>query len=411
MMMKWKTLAPQLEKIERTRTLSQKEQLLRQVASDPLGREVFKYTYSPKLRYYIKSPLPENYESGKERLDVERLWRLYTQLLEELARIRVRTIQIVTKVRQFLSQVPQPYLKWWVRILNRDLRLGVGEVLIKKYFPGVLPDIEVMKAYLVTQVKKLPPQVYIEPKYDGVRLILIQDEDSLRVYTRNGRRQEQLEDVLEKCGLPLGVYDSEGFLKDWNTTTSALVKEPHKLVIYVFDYISLEDYRRGKGTSLPLKRRKKLLAEKLKGVRCRSVRLAESYLIDSTDVNRMYERFIKTGYEGAMIKDPDSPYVPYRSTYWLKLKERDVDVYRVIEVLPGTGKYQNALGAIVVRAKDGTTFRVGSGFTDRQRVEFWRNPNEILGRCVEVALFTSAQKMSKAPFPTFIRLRPDVSSC
>jgi DNA ligase-1 len=412
--MTWEQLAKHLMQIERAHTLSQKELLLQAIKDDKLVREIFEYTYSNNKKYYLTSPVPEDYESTSPipTSAIDKAWEEYKKLLDLLDKQRSRTLETQVKVKQFLQKIPQPYLKWWVRVMNRDLRLGIGEVGIRKYFPHVLPEVEVMKAYLVTQVRKLPPQVYIEPKYDGVRLLVLVDKDgSIQVYTRNGRRQEALEDVLEQCHLSEGVYDTEGFTKDWNTTMHLLAKDPSKLILYVFDFIPRADYERYKGTKIPLRQRKVLLTQHLTRLRCRNVRPAESRLISSEDVNKYYEYYVNKGYEGAMIKDPESPYIPTRSTYWLKLKDRDVDVYRVIEVLPGTGKYQNALGALVVRAKDGTTFKVGSGFTDEQRIQFWKNKNDILGKCVEVALFTSPQKVSKASFPTFVRLRPDVSSC
>ncbi len=40
---------------------------------------------------------------------------------------------------------------------------------------------------------------------------------------------------------------------------------------------------------------------------------------------------------------------------------------RVIEHLPGTGRHKGRLGALACQLPDGTTFSVGSGFTDAQR--------------------------------------------
>lgn len=48
----------------------------------------------------------------------------------------------------------------------------------------------------------------------------------------------------------------------------------------------------------------------------------------------MYERAIKEGYEGIVLKKMTSPYVQERSRYWLKVKVRSHTVY----VLPNEGK-------------------------------------------------------------------------
>ncbi|GAA3531965.1 hypothetical protein [Zobellella aerophila] len=39
----------------------------------------------------------------------------------------------------------------------------------------------------------------------------------------------------------------------------------------------------------------------------------------------------------------------------------------VVGHLPGRGKYTHMLGALLVETPDGRRFRIGTGFTDRQR--------------------------------------------
>jgi len=85
-----------------------------------------------------------------------------------------------------------------------------------------------------------------------------------------------------------------------------------------------------------------------------------------------------------------------------------VQTYKVVGVEAGTGKYTHVLGALIVQDRNGTTFKVGGGFTDKQRKEFWEDRNSLIGQCVEVVLFPSKQKTSKASFPVFLRFRPDL---
>ena len=68
--------------------------------------------------------------------------------------------------------------------------------------------------------------------------------------------------------------------------------------------------------------------------------------------------------EGVMLKDPNSQYECKRSKKLLKVKRFEDAEATVIGHLQGTGRLENTLGAIRVREKDGTEFKIGSGFTD-----------------------------------------------
>lgn len=77
--------------------------------------------------------------------------------------------------------------------------------------------------------------------------------------------------------------------------------------------------------------------------------------------------------EGVMLKDPESHYEGKRSYSLLKVKKFDDAEATVIGHLKGTGRCSGMCGAIQVREKDGTEFKIGSGFDDAQR----RKPPKI----------------------------------
>jgi DNA ligase-1 len=96
---------------------------------------------------------------------------------------------------------------------------------------------------------------------------------------------------------------------------------------------------------------------------------------------------IAGGYEGIMIKDLDAPYQCKRSTAWLKLKPFIEVSLEVTDVEEGTGKNVGRLGALVCSGMDDgkrITVNVGSGFSDDNRIEFYRDRNLVVGRIVEV---------------------------
>jgi DNA ligase 1 len=78
-------------------------------------------------------------------------------------------------------------------------------------------------------------------------------------------------------------------------------------------------------------------------------------------------RIESLGGEGLMLREPGSLYEAGRSTTLLKVKSfRDAEA-RVVDHVPGKGRHKGRLGALVVELPDGTSFSVGTGFSDAQR--------------------------------------------
>lgn len=68
-----------------------------------------------------------------------------------------------------------------------------------------------------------------------------------------------------------------------------------------------------------------------------------------------------------MLHHRDGRYVPGRSDTLFKLKPWDDAEARVVGHVPGKGKYEGMLGALLVERADGSRFRLGTGFKDAQR--------------------------------------------
>ncbi len=83
-------------------------------------------------------------------------------------------------------------------------------------------------------------------------------------------------------------------------------------------------------------------------------------------MTRLHEVIVAGG-EGLMLHREDSLYRAGRSDDLLKVKPYLDAEARVMGHLPGKGRFQGMLGALLVEEADGTRFRLGSGFTDAQR--------------------------------------------
>ncbi|MGF1706928.1 DNA ligase [Enterovibrio baiacu] len=82
-----------------------------------------------------------------------------------------------------------------------------------------------------------------------------------------------------------------------------------------------------------------------------------------TELNRLHQ----LGAEGIMLRHVDEIYIQGRDISLLKVKIAQDAEAEVIGYVEGKGKYTNMMGAIVVRMANGKTFKIGSGFSDKQR--------------------------------------------
>ena len=64
----------------------------------------------------------------------------------------------------------------------------------------------------------------------------------------------------------------------------------------------------------------------------------------------------------------------------------------------------NTLGALILRAADGTTFNCGTGFTDEQRDEIWNNRHSLIGKLAKIKSFEIGV-VQKPRFPVFLGFR------
>jgi len=77
---------------------------------------------------------------------------------------------------------------------------------------------------------------------------------------------------------------------------------------------------------------------------------------------------VAAGGEGLVLQHRDAYYRVGRSDTLLKYKPYDDAEARVVAYTAGQGKYAGQLGALIVTRPDGLRFRLGSGFSDAERV-------------------------------------------
>jgi DNA ligase-1 len=175
--------------------------------------------------------------------------------------------------------------------------------------------------------KYISQPFYVQPKLDGVRLLVSKDGG----ISRTGKVVPGTE-ILGK-GLEEGQYvDGEAFDPNLNfeELTSTFKTDPLKLKFHVFDYFDLNKL------NMTFEER----WAKVRSLKNSHYEYVETTLVMLRDhVPMMHEKHVKEGHEGTMIRDKDSVYeVGQRSNYLLKFKDFQTEEYPIVDVKEGTGR-------------------------------------------------------------------------
>lgn len=130
-----------------------------------------------------------------------------------------------------------------------------------------------------------------------------------------------------------------------------------------------------------------------------------AYSIDG--VMQFYESYLENGYEGIIVRNLAAPYIRRRSTYVMKFKPSKEDIYEItgtVEEVTEDGSPKGRLGSFECKGGDGTTFNVGSGLNIENRIKFWNNREDLVGKKVRVSYQHLTAGKRKPRFPVFMEV-------
>jgi DNA ligase-1 len=312
-------------------------------------------------------------------------------------------------------------------LICKDLYIGCDAKTINKEIPGLIPTFNVQLAN-----KYFDKPEYVEgktfaltTKIDGGRIIALKENGQVSFFTRAGQKYEGLVDLEDEMSrlMPEGTcLDGEITLLDRGSLSSKEAyketmkivrtkdKEKHGIKMLVFDWMTVADFKEQQ-CDFPYKIRR-TGAENVFAMNDFTYfeLLPILYLgDDTTKITEILEEEIAKGEEGIMINIWDANYEFKRTNNLLKVKKFNTCDLRVTGFEEGTGKYVGMLGAFICEYKGGQV-KVGSGLTDEQRVDVWRNSRDYENLIIEVSYFEetkdSTGKLSLR-FPTFKDFRFD----
>ena len=247
----------------------------------------------------------------------------------------------------------------------------------------------IMKAYPFTEERlaKWQPPYIIQPKYDGVRCraisldngkcLLLSSEENI-VYSVPHlneaigalRLEPELDGELYCHGMSFEQIISI------TSRTVNLHPDYKRIQFHCFDVINQEPQ---------LKR--SLTIERLRNLNPHII-VAPFWLCSSLDeVKDTYDKIIKLGYEGIIVRHQMAPYEIKRSLYIMKFKPKKQDTYKIIgwnEEVSKDGVPKGRIGSLVMSSQLGDTFAVSAGLDNEKKANLWLIRDELPGKSAVV---------------------------
>jgi len=161
---------------------------------------------------------------------------------------------------------------------------------------------------------------------------------------------------------------------------------------------------------------RKKLPEEYHDVDCPVILAEQTIILNHDHLDEMYQKIIKAGGEGVMIKHPDSMYENGRSNYMLKVKPSFDEEAVIIDYKLGRGKYSGLLGAFICKPLiNMDTYHLidkdeNHGFTISGMDDEVRNNYKMTHPIGGVISYEHSGKTGsgKPRFPRYTRFREDV---
>lgn len=294
---------------------------------------------------------------------------------------------------------------------------------------------------------KLKFPLIIQPKIDGTRAI-VQDG---KLYARSLKQHEN-KFVTQQYSNPIfNGLDGEMIVGNnpaapdlCRNTSSALrtIEGEPVTTFWCFDYITEET------KNLPYFERYEMLADKiieLNSQGCRFIDFVPSYSADNlAEYQYLRDTFLEQGYEGCIIRDPKAKYKQGRSSSvkpdlwrYKPWASAEIIVTNLVEEMQNNNQAKvnelgrtersshkenlvgkGTLGAIVgtlyndlldykgkVVATKGTEITIATGsLTEKEKLDFWKNPDKIVGQLVTFSYMSYGLK-DNARFAQFESIR------
>jgi DNA ligase-1 len=334
-------------------------------------------------------------------------------------------------VRTLLAKARPAEVKYIVKIMTGDLRIGLRESLVEEAIAKAYErpiaavrranmllgdigetlqcafrnDLETVRFRLFHPIdfmlatpvenageifKNAAEPMVVEEKYDGIRAQAHKSEGRVKIFSRTLDEVVEFPELREPLASLPGEFIIDGEILAWHDAQPLpftqlqkrlgrrnpdlwLVEEiPVKFVIFDLLYLDGELL-----LDLPLIERRRRLKQLLAPVQSKHFQLAPERMCETREaLEEAFRDALAAGHEGIVAKAPDSLYTPgRRGRFWFKLKEPFATLDVVVTAVEyGHGKRHGVLSDYTFAVREGDRLlnigKAYSGLTDAEIREF-----------------------------------------
>ena len=419
-----------LDSIGATSSRNEKENILYENRDNLLLQKVLEYTYnSNKVYGFGKKSLKDI-----DKLELTMVQTKFSNIFDLLDYLMENNLsnQVKDDVIIYLSTTPPPIRDLYVKMILKDLKVGITEKTVNKIWDGLIETFEVMRAKKYTDyVDKIKDgtELFVTLKFEDFRAIIIKNNGNIVIKSRQGKEILGCVEILEEAQyLPDGyVYDG-GLIKvnKNNLTRDELFSETQSLLLsnepfkrdlnfHLYDMITIEEFKNGKSKD-KYSMRKARTSNIIQEHNYQFIKYVP-LLYRGTDKNvvrKLFEDALEKDEEGVMI-NLDKPYECKKTANILKYKADFTADVKVINIIEGKEESNKGkLGSVTIMFADDEgefyTCNCGSGFKEDETELFFNNPELILNKIIEVGhkgITTNKNGGKGLRFAKFIRVRHD----
>lgn len=353
----------------------------------------------------------------------------FEEVMEYLADFNSGSDMDIGTIQGFIENQPEEYQVFYKQMVTKKFRLGCDKKVVNSVIHSLIPSWDVQQAYPISEKN--------EPK-DGEWFALSQKLNGNncayykgQLISRQGKPFTGLDHIIKDIEqLPKHenyMFNGELIRKNYDNLSdndnfqigTGIInsddsdKSCIKFVIY--ECIPNEEFENGESKLKYKARREQILNPLTTAIsRLNTDNLEVVSIIyegsDKSVIQPLLDKADKDGWEGLML-NKDTKWKNKRNNGILKVKSFKHADIRCTDIVEGDGKYKGTLGLIKCDYK-GYELGVGSGFTDEQRNYYWNNPDEIIGKIVQIKFKGETKNKNggiSVQFPIFEIVRNDKS--
>lgn len=416
---KLKELQDFINQMKSTSSLLKKKQIIESFKDDIFITTALNYTYDPYKKYYVTS---KNCKKMGHIIDDEAWIVDLFDLLDDLDDRTYTGHDAIAMVNGYISQHKE-YEDLIYSIIDRNLEIRASESVINKVIPNLIPTFDVALA------TKFEPKFcdfenedwFASRKLDGIRCIIRKEGDNVIAYSRAGNIFTTLGNLLQEVLKIPGnfVLDGEICLMDENGNEdfqgimkqikrkNHTIKNPKYIV---FDCLTTKDFDNKFSEDILSERMRSCIMQDIEHIPFNYLEiLDQEYVRDVDHLSEMLALAEASGFEGVMVRK-DSAYEGKRSKNLLKCKKFHDAEYKVLDVefdehrviRNGKEVVMDMLANVIIEHK-GYKVSVGSGFSQEERIKYYSNPKELIGKTITVQYFEETKNQNggiSLRFPT-----------